>query len=348
MHAAATLSRFLVTVENRAAWLAIHDVVGAFQARTPDRLALVVLVHGPGGTGKTHLCGGLVKELTRCDAARTIQQISANDWKTLLPPPPPKEFKTANVVQQTEGDALSQWLDEARGCDLLVIEDAHHLPARAAEALVQLLDTRQAQQLPTLLTARYGPRQLGLPARLTTRLAGGLVVGIEPLQAPSRLQLLQEFAQRRQLAVDPAILQWLAAHLTGGGRQLEGAIGQIDTLSRLQRQPLRLADIRPHFRAQVDALRPSVERIVQHVGRHFHVQPEEMLSRRRLRAILVPRQIGMYLARRLTGLSLKQIGTSFGGHDHTTVLHACRKIERAVQHDALFGGAVRQLHAELA
>ncbi len=354
MQAAATLARFLETPENHAAFTAIQDVVSACRAKAARGLIMPLVLHGPGGTGKTHLATALVHELMRHDVTLALRQISANDWKVLLPPPQPRPFGTPSRFADAATDEHEEpsWLTDAHSADFLVIEDVQYVPARAAEALVQLLDARQAHELPTLLTARFGPRQLAqqsprLGARLTARLAAGLVIALEPLQSSSRLLLLQEFAQRRQLAIRSEILQWLATHLTGGGRQLEGAIAQLDTLGKLQRQPLQLADIRPHFRAQVDALRPSIERIVQHVAGHFGVEPAEMSSRRRLRSILVPRQISMYLARKLTRHSLQQIGASLGGHDHSTVLHACRKIENTIQQDALLSGSVRQLHAEL-
>ncbi|MGH7226914.1 MAG: helix-turn-helix domain-containing protein, partial [Gemmataceae bacterium] len=81
---------------------------------------------------------------------------------------------------------------------------------------------------------------------------------------------------------------------------------------------------------------------------YFQVEPRQLQERGRTRQTLLPRQIGMYLARRLTALSLQQIGAYFGGHDHSTVLHACRKVEQALAHDAGLCGAVRQLHADLA
>ncbi|HYT93717.1 MAG TPA: helix-turn-helix domain-containing protein, partial [Gemmataceae bacterium] len=93
--------------------------------------------------------------------------------------------------------------------------------------------------------------------------------------------------------------------------------------------------------------RITVERIAERVGGYFRVEPAQLQSRRRYRGVLLPRQVGMYLARQLTGLSLEQIGAYFGGRDHSTVLHACRKVEQALDSDAALSGAVRQLHAEL-
>src|SRR5207244_2743233 len=132
------------------------------------------------------------------------------------------------------------------------------------------------------------------------------------------------------------------------GRQLEGAVNQIDALQKLQRRPLTLGEVRDHFRPQADAGRPTVERIARHVGSCFRVEPKLLASDRRQRPLLLARQVGMYLARKLTPLSLQQIGAYFGGRDHTTVLHACRKIEAALEADPELSGTVRRLHAELA
>jgi chromosomal replication initiator protein len=170
---------------------------------------------------------------------------------------------------------------------------------------------------------------------------------MEPLGPLSRLALLQDKAQRRQLAVSREVLVWLAEHLRGGVRQLEGAVLQLETLTRLQKPPLDLADVAAQFRSQLEGTCPTIERIVQRVGSYFQVEPRRLRSQRRHRQILLPRQVGMYLARRLTGLSFGQIGSHFGDRDHSTVLHACRKIERILPHDAVLSGAVRQLQADL-
>jgi chromosomal replication initiator protein len=179
------------------------------------------------------------------------------------------------------------------------------------------------------------------------RLAGGLVVRMEPLQAKSRLAFLQEKAQRRQLAVRPDVLAWLAEHLTGGGRQLEGALNKLAMLSRLHDRPPDVHKIIHHFQEQAAASRPTVERIAQQVGSYYRVEPRQLQSRTRYQNVLLPRQISMYLARQLTDLSLQQIGKYFGGRDHSTVLHSCRKVEEKLDQDAVLSGAVRQMKADL-
>src|SRR5262249_27789262 len=116
----------------------------------------------------------------------------------------------------------------------------------------------------------------------------------------------------------------------------------------LRSRPLDVDTVAEHFRDQADAARPTVERIARRVGACFRVDVRQLQSRSRYRNVLLPRQVGMYLARQMTDLSLDQIGAYFGGRDHSTVLHACRKVEDALGRDAVLSGAVRQLQADLA
>jgi chromosomal replication initiator protein len=218
------------------------------------------------------------------------------------------------------------------------VEDLQHLSARAAEAFAPFVDRCRSREQQLVLTAVSGPAQLThLPARLTSRLANGLVVGLQALGPASRLALLESLAGRRNLNVGQPVLTWLAEHVAGSGRQLEGAVIRLEGLARLHGRAPDVETVAAHFRDEAEARTPTVERIVQRVGRYFQVEPHEMQSRGRSRQALLPRQVGMYLARRLTKLSLEQIGAYFGGRDHSTVLHACRKVEQALA-----------LHADLA
>lgn len=317
-----TFARFVPAPENRSALAASREAATQIVSRRPYSLPNPLLLHGPAGTGKTHLVSALAAEVVRhCpDLAITVGE-----------------------------DFRSPIFDAHEVGDLLIVEDLQHLPAQKVEVLVQRLDELHARQCPMVFTARTGPRHLdNLSARLASRLVGGLVVGLEPLGPASRLALLEDKAQRRQLAVRREVLAWLAEHLTGGGRQLEGAIARLEALARLHDRPLEVETVAGHFREEVEAGRPTVERIAQRVGGYYRIALRQLQSRQRSRQVLLPRQVGMYLARQLTGLSLGQIGAYFGGRDHSTVLHACRKVERALTCDAVLSGAVRQIHAALA
>jgi chromosomal replication initiator protein len=324
-------TRFVATSENRSALEAVRQAAVCLASPQERLTANPLYLHGPTGTGKTHLVSALLEEATRLSPQVVITLLQAGDWEGTEP------------------------LQEARHSDLLVIEDLQHLGTRSRssstavlEAFVQILDHLYARGRQMIFTANTGPAQLSrLPSRLTSRLASGLIVRLEPLSVPSRLAVLQDKAQRRRLDLGPDLLAWLAEHLTGGVREMEGALIQLELLLRDYGQPLDVATVAVHFQPQVDGGRATVERIVQRVGSYFRVEPRRMQSRERFPNVLLPRQVGMYLARQLTGMSLEEIGAYFGGRDHSTVLHACRKIEDALVQDAGLCGAVQQLHADL-
>ena len=328
------LAGFVPLPENRSALAAFQELGRCLLANQSDQAVNPLYLHGPAGVGKSCLVAALVEEVAPGVNARVL---SANAFP--LP------------WDQDEASAAQERYDEARRCDLLAIEDLQHLPARMTEAVVQLLDERLQRRLPTICTAAAGPALLAhrgslLPTRLTSRFAAGLVVALPPPPAASRRLLLQELARRRGLDLAHPVLDWLADTLTGGGRQLEGALNEIAALQKLG--PLTLDELQTHFQVQADAGRPTVERIVHRVSAYFRVEPRQLQSARRHRSLLMPRHVSMYLARRLTRLSLEQIGAYFGGRDHSTVLHACRKVENAIKSDATLSGAVGAIHAELA
>jgi chromosomal replication initiator protein len=320
-----TFSRFVALPENRAALLAVQCVAECVCSRRSRQLN-PLFVHGASGVGKTHLAWALVQEATRRSPDLCAVVLSA-----------------ADLIRHDEAP-----LAPAYDADLVILEDLQHLSPAFAEAVVQLFDALLARQQQLVVTANVGPSWLmELPGRLVSRLAGGLVVGLQQLSPASRLALLLDQAQRRQLAVPRDALEWLSEHLTGGARQLEGALNQLEVLVRMQARPLDVAAVAGHFRDQADAGKPTIERIVRRVGSYYRVDARRLQSRRRLQSIVLPRQVCMYLARLLTGLSLEAIGRYFGGRDHSTVLHACRKVERALDTDEVLGGTVRQLQADL-
>ncbi|MFO0929044.1 MAG: helix-turn-helix domain-containing protein [Gemmataceae bacterium] len=316
--------RWILLPENRAARQAIEGVVRCVGGRALRRAVNPLFVAGPPGSGKSHLATELVAETTRQLPDLLVAVVPAADL----------------ALAVEDSAALRQ-------ADLVVIEDVQHLPVRGATALSGLVDHCLARQRQLVLTAVTGPALLThLPTRLTSRLAQGLTVTLDPLGVDSRRAFLGQRQADRGLTLADEALAWLAANTPGSPRQLDGALTRVQGLAAVAGRMPTLEEITAAFR---DDVRPAaIDRIVQRVGRYFQVEPNDLRSERRSRAVLLPRQVGMYLARLLTPLSLEQIGAYFGGRDHSTVLHACRKVEQALSSDARLSGAVRELHADLA
>ncbi len=322
-----TFAEWVSLPESRSAHKAIRRVARTVQQRRVQRALNPLFLHGPAGTGKTYLLNALVAHAAHHTPDLMIAILAA------------RELRSSPVADEPSPDV---------GSDVVIIEDLQHLHPAAIERFVQLVDSCRSRGRQLLISASVGPAELNhLPRRLSTRLSAGLVVRLHPLSPASRLAFLTDRAQRQGRKFDPALLAWLAQHLPGSGRQLEGALGRLETLTALSDRPLSPDVLAEHFRDAVDARNLTVESIAQRVGRYFRVGPDRLQARSRERQTLVPRQVVMYLARRLTPLSLRQIGVYFGGRDHSTVLHACRKVEKALTHDAVLCGAVQQLQADL-
>jgi chromosomal replication initiator protein len=323
-----TLASWVSLPENRAALAAVQHVADCLCGPSARLAFNPLFLHGPAGVGKTHLAAGLIAEAAARRPGLSAVLLTAGDFD-----------------RDPEGSAVD--FAAARRADLIAVEDVHRLADRAVPAVVRLLDRGLARRTPLLFTAAVGPAQLKLPARLASRLAGGLIVGLAPLGPASRLAFIQDRVARTGLSVDPPALHWLAEHVGGSGRELIGAVTRLETLTQLHGGAPGLEIVVESFRTDADARRLTVESIAQRVGRYFRVGAGRLQGRDRSRQALLPRQVGMYLARRLTDLSLEQIGAYFGGRDHSTVLHACRKVEQALAGDFALSGAERELQADL-
>jgi chromosomal replication initiator protein len=319
-----TWAGLLAVPENRSAIRAAQRLVKAMGADAGvPRFARPLVFHGPTGCGKSALVRAVVGEVIAGDRPRTVQIHPAAE----LPRDP-------------------QELTDLRPLDLLVVEGVQDLKPADVESLLVLLDARTSRRLPTVVTASAGPALLtDLPHRLTNRLAAGLVVRLDPLGLASRVCFANWYASRSSLRMSATATEWVATSADG----LRRLIGMIDTLratSSARKGELSAPQVAELLADPVQPT-PILEQITRTVAQAFRVKAKDVVGASRLRTVLIPRQVAMYLAREVAKLPLTEIGKHFGGRDHTTVMNAVRKIETAVKTDAELAGRVRELRRGL-
>lgn len=287
-------------------------------------------IHSQSGLGKSHLLNAIASHIRNARPDRKVLYVTAERFMY--------QFKAALNAK----DTLS-FKDHFQGTDILLIDDFQFLQGKAMQqefchTFNSLVDSKRQ----VVIAADLPPAQLdNIDARMRSRLAGGLVIDIEPPEMDLRREILKARiadASRRDpgIFVADEIVEFIANRIRGGGRELEGALTRVIATQQLTKSPATVEMATIAIRDLVNptaSQRVKIDDILRIIGKHFNVPKADLLSPRRARSIVRPRQIGMYLAKTLTTRSLPEIGRRFGGRDHSTVLHAVRKIETMMQAD---------------
>jgi chromosomal replication initiator protein len=290
-----------------------------------------VMFHGPYGFGKTHLLNALAWEAINNAPAKRVVYLTAERF-------------TSTFVRALQDRQTAAFKDELRNADLLLIDDVHFVAGKPStqEELFHTLIALVEEGRRVVMTADRSPTEISeMEPRLRSHLQAGLVCGIEPADRNLRMGILE-----RKLATlatqggfravaRPEVLQFLADRFTDSVRELEGALNtlvarvgpQVANLSLDEAQTI----LRPHL--SCNERRVTVDMIQKTVSEHYSLKQADLISERRARAVARPRQVAMWLAKQITTRSLPDIGRRFGGRDHTTVLHAVRRIEQLKAED---------------
>ena len=322
---------FIAGPENRLAVRAVEDFFG-----DPTCPYNPLVLYGPPGTGKSHLARGLCDPWKATRPRDRVQCVAAGEF-------------ASDYVDSLERGDYSAWRSGYLSAKLLVLEDLSQLSGKHAAQceLTRLVDALLDAGGKLLVTSRFAPSRFStLPVGLASRLSAGLCV---PLAAPgeaARRVIVGGLAAEREIELSVDAARLLATELSATVPEISGALYELQSQVG-PRKSIELDVVRQYLRERAVDRVPTLRGIAAHTARHFSVKVADLRSASRRQSIVVARGMAMYLARQLTGGSLQRIGAYFGGRDHTTVSHGCRKTEALLQSDPATQYALAQLREAL-
>ncbi|MGE5766549.1 MAG: chromosomal replication initiator protein DnaA [Bacteroidota bacterium] len=329
-----TFDNFVVGKPNELAYAAARRVA---DAPTPPFNPL--FLYGGVGLGKTHLMHAIGLHIKKQAPERRIIYLSAEKFM----------YQFVRALRTKDTMAFKE---QFRSVDVLMIDDVQFIGGREAtqEEFFHTFNALVDQNRQVIISADKSPSDLeGVEERMRSRLGWGLVADIHPTTYELRLGILQAKAEQSTTDIPVKVLEFLAHKITSNVRELEGALNRILAHATLVGRPVTLETTQEvlHDLLRANDRRVTIEEIQKRVSAHFNVRIADMHSARRARAVARPRQVAMYLSKQLTSRSLPEIGRKFGGRDHTTVMHAVRKVEELKATDASFAEDVELLRRML-
>ena len=329
-----TFENFVVGKPNELAYAAALRVA---ESSTPQFNPL--FLYGGVGLGKTHLMHAIAWKIRQCHPARKVIYLSA------------EKFMYQFVRALRYKDMVS-FKDQFRAVDVLMIDDVQFISGKdtTQEEFFHTFNALVDKNHQVIVSADKSPSDLeNMEERLKSRLGWGLVADIHPTTYELRLGILQAKSAALGVKMPKEVLEFLAFKITSNIRELEGALNRILAHASLVGRSISLDTTQEVLRdlLRSNDQRLTVEEIQRKVAEYFSIKMSDMVSNRRMQNIARPRQIAMYIAKQLTSKSLPEIGRKFGGRDHTTILHAVRKIQELCADDFDFANDVEILKRSL-
>ncbi len=331
-----TFERFVVGTNNQLAAAACHAI-----AEAPARIYNPLFIYGGVGLGKTHLMHAIGHALLARDGERRVSYITSERF-------------TNDLIASIQEGRMADFRRRYREIDLLLIDDVQFLgeKERTQEEFFHTFNALYDAQRQIVVTSDRPPKEIpGLEERLVSRFEWGLVTDIKPPDLETRVAILRKKANEDQLVLDDEILDFIARNCRSSVRELEGATIKLLAYSSLTRREITVELAREALGGVLTDAPPDVELSIDgiraHVARSWGVTVEALNSKRRTKEITVPRQVAMYLIREMLGASLVDIGRSFGGRDHSTVIHSVQKVDEMMVRDDALRERVDALRAEI-
>jgi len=330
-----TFENFIVGPENEMAHGASLAV-----AKEPGHYYNPLFIHGPTGLGKTHLMHAIAHSVYAANPQARIAYISSETF-------------TNDFIQALQAGNVASFRRRYRELDLLLIDDIHFLAGKEStqDEFFRTFNELHNNHKQVVLTSDRPASEIAkLQERLVSRFQWGMVASIQAPGLETRIAILRKKAAARGLDLQPEIAEFIASRIARNVRNLEGAVTRIVGLVGMTRKPLELAQVEKllHDILVEEASHTLTAEVIQRkVAEHYRIQMSDMTSKRRMQNIAFPRQVAMYLATQLTGMSLVSIGQAFGGRDHGTVIHARKTVVNQMEVDANVRRTVEYLRAQL-
>lgn len=294
-----------------------------------------LFLYGPTGLGKTHLMQAVGNALLQAKPNARVMYMTAESF-------------VQDFVSSLQKGKVEEFKKNCRSLDLLLVDDIHLLAGKEA-SLVEFFYTFNAlldESKQIILTSDRYPKELTeLDPRLVSRFSWGLSVGVEPPDIETRIEILLKKAESNAIELPRNCALFIAQQVVANVRELEGALNKVVAISRFKGTPIDLEVVRESLK-DVLAIRArtiSTENIQRVVSEYFRIPLKELVGPKRTRIFARPRQMAMGLARELTGDSFPEIGMAFGGRDHSTVMHACEKVQSLRAEDPIFNEDYKNL-----
>jgi chromosomal replication initiator protein len=341
-----TLESFVVGSNNRLAHAACQSI-----AAQPGGKYNPLFLYGDVGLGKTHLLQGTGNAILKQMPKATVVYTTTEDF-------------TNQVIEAIQHQKMEQFRRRYRLVDVLIIDDVQFLAnkERTQEEFFHTFNALYEERKQIIISADRPPQELQLEDRLISRFERGMIADVSAPDYETRLAILVEKAAEYEIFLDMSVLQFIAEHATRNVRELEGILMQAIALYELeQRMPtvksiaeiMRKLNKDPHAEEEKVGFdmptkrAPTFQDTLESVSRYYSVSVQDMLGASRVKEILLPRQIVMYLGKKYLRISFVRLGELFGNRDHTTVMNAVEKIEDKLQNDPQLLREVRALEQEL-
>lgn len=323
LNTAFTFDNFVEGKSNQLAKAASIQV-----AQNVGRAYNPLFIYGGVGLGKTHLMHAIGNEILRANASANIVYLHSERF-------------VSDMVKALQHNAIGAFKEYYRTVDALLIDDIQFFAGkeRSQEEFFHTFNSLLENKHQVVLTCDRYPKEIkGLEERLKSRFGWGLPVAIEPPDLETRVAILMSKAQHTGVDLSPEVAFFIGKRIRSNIRELEGALRRVIANAHFTGKPITLEFAKEALRDLI-ALQDrmiNIENIQKTVAEYYKIRVADLLANKRTRSVTRPRQIAMALAKELTNHSLPEIGQQFGGRDHTTVLHACRKVQELKDSDSKF------------